>query len=446
MVSFATMHAQVGIGTTTPDASSILELKSTKAGLLLPRVALTSTTDNTTVPNPATSLLVYNTTNSGAITPGYYYWDTAWKKISSDKDGWSLNGNTLSTGAEFLGSTNYFPLILKSNNTQVARFHPNGGFTIGFGAVSNNDRSIAIGNNASASSNVDALALGNSATASGYRAVAVGYESSATQNDVVAVGYRASTTGIYGTAIGYNVQVSGQNATAIGSDSKASGYLSSSLGNNASASGSWSTAIGYGATSTQDNAIVLGNSVNAQNRVGIGTNTPDERLHVVGSIKMVDGNQAAGKVMTSDANGKSSWTDLNSQKVYAEIDKSSNQTFSSGGAIDFGTNAFQQGVTLATTTIQVNKAGIYRVTYNVTVRKNSGGAKIFPEFYLHIWGTAIANTRATVTLTANQVETISFTKLISLNAFDGIGVGTTLTDTNTEVLANNTSLVLELIK
>lgn len=41
--------------------------------------------------------------------------------------------------------------------------------------------------------------------------------------------------------------------------------------------------------------------------VGIGTNSPTEKLDVVGSIKMVDGNQAAGKILTSDANGVASW-------------------------------------------------------------------------------------------------------------------------------------------
>ncbi|MFN8944656.1 MAG: DUF1566 domain-containing protein [Pseudobdellovibrionaceae bacterium] len=41
--------------------------------------------------------------------------------------------------------------------------------------------------------------------------------------------------------------------------------------------------------------------------VGIGTTAPTEKLDVSGSIKMVDGNQAAGKVLTSDADGKGSW-------------------------------------------------------------------------------------------------------------------------------------------
>jgi hypothetical protein len=41
--------------------------------------------------------------------------------------------------------------------------------------------------------------------------------------------------------------------------------------------------------------------------VGIGTSTPDAKLHVAGSVKIVDGNQALGKVLTSDANGVASW-------------------------------------------------------------------------------------------------------------------------------------------
>jgi hypothetical protein len=41
--------------------------------------------------------------------------------------------------------------------------------------------------------------------------------------------------------------------------------------------------------------------------VGVGTTTPGEELHVVGNIRMVDGNQGVGKVMVSDANGTGTW-------------------------------------------------------------------------------------------------------------------------------------------
>jgi hypothetical protein len=41
--------------------------------------------------------------------------------------------------------------------------------------------------------------------------------------------------------------------------------------------------------------------------VGIGTNNPTEKLDIVGSIKIADGSEGAGKVLTSDATGKGTW-------------------------------------------------------------------------------------------------------------------------------------------
>lgn len=44
--------------------------------------------------------------------------------------------------------------------------------------------------------------------------------------------------------------------------------------------------------------------------VGIGTNTPNEKLEVNGNIRMTDGNQADGYIMVSDANGTATWQDI----------------------------------------------------------------------------------------------------------------------------------------
>lgn len=52
------IFSQVGIGTTTPDASSILHIESTDKGVLVPR--LTNAQINA-ITNPANGLLVYNT-------------------------------------------------------------------------------------------------------------------------------------------------------------------------------------------------------------------------------------------------------------------------------------------------------------------------------------------------------------------------------------------------
>jgi hypothetical protein len=47
-----TTQAQVGIGTTNPALSAQLDISSTSKGLLIPRVALTGTTDAVTVSTP----------------------------------------------------------------------------------------------------------------------------------------------------------------------------------------------------------------------------------------------------------------------------------------------------------------------------------------------------------------------------------------------------------
>ncbi len=78
--------AQVGIGTTTPDASAKLEVKATNKGFLPPRVALSSASDAATITTPATGLFIYNTATAGTapndVTPGFYYFGgSQWQRI-----------------------------------------------------------------------------------------------------------------------------------------------------------------------------------------------------------------------------------------------------------------------------------------------------------------------------------------------------------------------------
>lgn len=76
---FKSIAQNVAINTTgnNPDVSAMLDVVSSDKGLLIPRISLTSVTDNSTIASPATSLLVYNTnaslsgTNADGV--GYYY-------------------------------------------------------------------------------------------------------------------------------------------------------------------------------------------------------------------------------------------------------------------------------------------------------------------------------------------------------------------------------------
>ncbi|UGU16296.1 hypothetical protein LS482_00155 [Sinomicrobium kalidii] len=81
-------HAQVGIGTSLPDNSAQLDVVADNKGVLIPRVALTGTTDQTTIANGnVESLLVFNTADTADIRPGYYYWYAgSWHRVVSAED------------------------------------------------------------------------------------------------------------------------------------------------------------------------------------------------------------------------------------------------------------------------------------------------------------------------------------------------------------------------
>src|SRR5436189_5264015 len=99
-----------GIGTTTPNASSLLEIKSTSKGLLISR--MTQTQRNAIV-SPATGLLIYQNDH----TPGFYYYNgTAWTAVTQKSKGWSLTGNSgTNPSTNFVGTTDTEALVFKVN-------------------------------------------------------------------------------------------------------------------------------------------------------------------------------------------------------------------------------------------------------------------------------------------------------------------------------------------
>ena len=69
-------NAQIGIGTVTPNASSVLDIASVTKGMLAPRM---TTAQRIAITSPAESLLVYDTD----LKAFYYYSATAWIPINS---------------------------------------------------------------------------------------------------------------------------------------------------------------------------------------------------------------------------------------------------------------------------------------------------------------------------------------------------------------------------
>ncbi|MBX3102975.1 MAG: hypothetical protein KF690_10740, partial [Bacteroidetes bacterium] len=242
--------AQVGIGTTTPDAHAVLELYSgiTPRGLLLPRM---NTTQRTTLGGSLSTIhagmLVADTSST---TGGLYVWDgDSWEQLAtSASGGWALTGNAGTVdGTHFIGTTDSVPLDIRINNTRVGRFIPHttsphilmghnvNSITATYGAV------IA-GGGASAAANT---VTGNYGTVSG------GLQNSAGIQAVVGGGYVNTASGTTSTVSGgYANSASGSSATIGG------GYANTVVGSFATISG------GHANTANFQHATVSGGTEN----------------------------------------------------------------------------------------------------------------------------------------------------------------------------------------
>lgn len=147
----------VGIGTSTPNASAKLEISSTNSGILIPRVALNNVTNNLApVVSPATGLMVYNTNAfvTGGSGTGFYFWDgTIWQKLNSGTQAyWSLLGNAGTVAAtNFIGTTDAVDFVTRTSNLERMRVTAAGNVGIGtspndkFDVLPNGGRNVLIG-------------------------------------------------------------------------------------------------------------------------------------------------------------------------------------------------------------------------------------------------------------------------------------------------------------
>ncbi len=88
------------------NSSALLELEATNKGLLLPRIALNSTADVSTISIPAIGLLIYNTQTAGDVTPGLYIYNgAAWNRLAA-----SLSGNYIASLNGLSGGTQTFAI------------------------------------------------------------------------------------------------------------------------------------------------------------------------------------------------------------------------------------------------------------------------------------------------------------------------------------------------
>ncbi len=324
-------HAQaqsIAINTdgSQPNASAMLDIKSTNKGLLIPRVNLTSETDVSTIPSPVNSLLVFNTNAALPDGVGFYFWNgnNIWSKLAtvnaSNNIFWGLAGNTgINPATDFIGTIDNTPLVFKANNILSGKI-AQGINSVFFGqhageAVTSGTKNTFIGHQAGISntSGHDNVAIGFQAlyrntggygnlasgnktlysNIDGYNNIAAGdgaLYSSTTSDGNIATGYQAlysTTIGGYNVAEGYEALFSNTTGTTnIGIGFRAlhsntSGHGNISLGNQALYSitnGYDNIAIGGGADITLSglyNTTAIGKNakVSTQNTMVFGSST-----------------------------------------------------------------------------------------------------------------------------------------------------------------------------
>lgn len=82
-------QAQVGYGTEKPHKSSVVDMESSKRGLLIPRFDIPNLNAAAPVTSPANSLLVYNLGTTKSEEEGFYYWNDVakkWVAITTDSN------------------------------------------------------------------------------------------------------------------------------------------------------------------------------------------------------------------------------------------------------------------------------------------------------------------------------------------------------------------------
>jgi len=103
MITSYSLNAQVAVNKdgSTADASAMLDVKATDAGMLVPRM---TAAQRNAITAPATGLLVYVTNDNNF----YYYDGSAWATFSANDNDWTINGNDMYsavTGNVGIGTT-----------------------------------------------------------------------------------------------------------------------------------------------------------------------------------------------------------------------------------------------------------------------------------------------------------------------------------------------------
>jgi hypothetical protein len=289
------LQAQVGINTTTPDPSSMLDINASDKGLLIPRVSIPNLNAASPITTPVVSLLVYNTNITTGI--GFYYWNgTKWIPFSGETSHWTkvgndiYNNNTANVGVGVTTPT----AKLHVENSGILTFLLNQNFE------TNTITPLTTGGNANWATQTSVKQAGSYAAKSGT----ITHNQTTQMSHTVVIPTNGATLKFH-----YNV------SSEVNFD-----YLRFYI--DGVQQNQWSGTIGW---TQQSYALAAGSRTlrweySKDNSANFGTdaayidNITIETI-VPGAIRIVDGNQASGKVLTSDAQGNASWQSLTSNSI-----------------------------------------------------------------------------------------------------------------------------------
>jgi trimeric autotransporter adhesin len=250
----------VGVGTTSPDNSAMLDISSTTRGLLLPRM---TTVQMNAISNPAAGLAVYNTDSSTYCV----YTGSAWIKLitsSHQQAGYFAASGTniynTNTGNVGIGTSSPASLL----HANAGNFLVSGTFGTGNAIEASGEGTRMFFNPLKAALRAGYVSGTNWNNASiGNYSIALGYNTSATASYAVAMGRGSTASQIQATAFGSNTTASGQASFAVGDGSLSSGSSAVAMGNSSTASGNQAFAMGNNAAASGNNTAALGNNTAA---------------------------------------------------------------------------------------------------------------------------------------------------------------------------------------
>lgn len=396
-------YAQVGIGTTMPDASAMLQVDATDKGVLIPRVSLLDVT-NTTSPinSPATGLVIWNTntTVSGGNGVGFYFFNgSRWISTKSNTlddaydEGGPGAGRTIISdalpvridGGDGLWVTGTYgsgaALEASTTNSKMFFYPRKSAFRAGFDDTNSwidaniGEYSAGFGRN-SVASGLASFVAGEQNTSSGDYSASFGTFNTSSGNASFSTGNTNVASGDNAFVSGSNTVASGDNAAAIGRGLEAPSYAESAFGSfnttyiPSSATSFIATdrifSIGYGSGS--------GSRRDALEVYKNGT----VRINNTYNLPLTDG--SANQVMTTDGSGSLSWTTQSNSNLTVIPVYAANNTVTVSAA----TFSYVNGTRSAIIPSDINASGNVQVKCVIKYNSISGGSVTDNQFQIRV--------------------------------------------------------------